>query len=277
MSRIRPLAIWLNPLRAALSFLTILPATSNLELGQPDVSNSRAFYPAAGLLIGLLLFGVEEGAGRIFPVELTAAILVAVLVIVTRALHLDGLMDVCDGLFGGYTAERRLEIMKDSRVGAFGVVGGATVLLLKYGALVSLLGLAGPGAKWALLLFPMLSRWAMVISLGMFPYLRAAGLGSPFHQGGAKFATMTAALTVLAASFLLGGFGGLGLLAGVSVLAWVLGLAIASLLRGPDGPGLTGDAYGATNEIAEAAGLAAAVAVVAQGWLEPLPDLLERF
>lgn len=128
-----------------------------------------------GLLLGLLLVGVERGAGEIFPLYLVAALLLATLTLVTRGLHLDGLMDVCDGLFGGYTPQRRLEIMRDSHVGAFAVVGAASLLILKYGALVSLLSLRAPGQEWALLLFPMYSRWAMVLLMGAFPYVRSQG------------------------------------------------------------------------------------------------------
>lgn len=265
-------SFWLNPLRVALSFLTLLPASRGLTLSQQDISNSRAFYPAVGLLLGLLLVGVEEGASRAFPIHLTSALLLAVTVTMTRALHLDGLMDVCDGVFGGYTPERRLKIMKDSHVGAFGVAGGVTVLLLKYGALVSLLGLEEPGKEWALLLFPALSRWAMVLALGAFPYARDRGLGSPFHQGGTKIATLAAVLIALAASFLLGGFAGLGLLTGVALLATGLGWAMSKSLGG-----LTGDTYGAINEISEATVLAAAVILASHEWLEPLPNLLDRF
>ena len=131
-----------------MTFLTIFPVAHNMDRGQRNLSNSRAFYPAVGLLMGLLLVGVEEGSSRLFLEPVTAGLLVATMVIVTRALHLDGLMDVCDGIFGGFTPERRLEIMRDSRVGAFGVVGGVTVLLLKYAALLSLLVLAAPGKEW---------------------------------------------------------------------------------------------------------------------------------
>ena len=255
-----------------MTFLTIIPASRNLDRDPKDISNSRAFYPAVGLLMGLLLVGVEEGSSRIFPEPLTAAFLVAAMVIVTRALHLDGLMDVCDGVFGGFTRERRLEIMRDSRVGAFGVAGGVTVLLLKYGALTALLGLPGPGKEWALLLFPALSRWTMVVLLGAFPYVRSQGLGSPFHGSGIKLATTMAGLTALAASFLLGGFAGLGLFFGVVALAWFMGWAMAKALGG-----LTGDTYGATNEVIETTVIIAATAVASQEWLEPLPDLLDRF
>ena len=130
-----------------MTFLTIFPVSHNMDRDPRNVSNSRAFYPAVGLLMGLILVGVEEASSRLFSEPLTAAFLVAAMVIVTRGLHLDGLMDVFDGVFGGFTRERRLEIMRDSRVGAFGVVGGMTVLLLKYGALVSLLTLPEPGKE----------------------------------------------------------------------------------------------------------------------------------
>ena len=255
-----------------MTFLTIIPASRNLDPSPRDISNSRAFYPAVGLLMGLLLVGVEEGSSRLFSEQLTAAFLVATMVIATRALHLDGLMDVCDGVFGGFTQERRLEIMRDSQVGAFGVAGGVTVLLLKYGALVALLGLPEPGKEWALLLFPALSRWAMVVLLAAFPYVRTQGLGSPFHQGSTRLATTVAGLSALAASFLIGGFAGLGLFFGSVVLAGVLGWTMARALGG-----LTGDTYGATNEVVETTVIIAATALAAQEWLEPLPDLLDRF
>ena len=255
-----------------MTFLTIFPVARNMDRGQRNLSNSRAFYPAVGLLMGLLLVGVEEGSSRLFLEPVTAGLLVATMVIITRALHLDGLMDVCDGIFGGFTPERRLEIMRDSRVGAFGVVGGVTVLLLKYAALLSLLVLAEPGKEWALLLFPALSRWTMVVLLGVFPYVRAQGLGSPFHGSSVKISTTVAGLTALAAAVLLGGFAGLGLLLGAMALALFMGWKMAKSLGG-----LTGDTYGATNEIIEMAVILVATVLVEHEWLEPLPDLLDRF
>jgi adenosylcobinamide-GDP ribazoletransferase len=174
-------------------------------------------------------------------------------------------MDVCDGLFGGYTAERRLEIMRDSHVGAFAVVGAVGLLVLKYGTLVSLLSLNAPGKEGVLLLFPTLSRWSMVVQLDRFPYARRQGLGSPLHQNTARRATGFAAATAIAASILLGGIGGGGLLVGSTALAWLLGLGMSRMLGG-----LTGDTYGATNEIVEVVGLMAAVALLPHGWIVPL-------
>ena len=250
----------------ALSFLTICPATLRKSPTQGEISASRAFFPLVGLLLGLLLVGLERGASEIFSPFLTAAMLLAVLAIVTRALHLDGFMDVCDGLFGGYTPERRLEIMRDSHVGAFAVVGAVALLLLKYGALVSLLTSPIPGKEWVLLLFPTLSRWCMVVALSAFPYVRSQGLGSPYHQGTAHLATGGAAVVAIAVAVLAGGVGGAILWVGISVLAWLLGWCMARMLGG-----LTGDSYGAINETSEVVLLMAAVALLPLAWLQPLP------
>ena len=254
---------------AALSFLTVVPATWNRDPTPQQISNSRVFYPAVGLLLGLMLFGLERGCREVFPDFLSAAVLLVSLVVVTRGLHLDGLMDTCDGLFGGFNPERRLEIMRDSHVGAFGIAGAVSSLLLKYGALVALLGLDNPGKEWVLLLFPMLSRWSMVLALGAFPYVRHQGLGTPFHLGSPYWQTAAAAATAAVAAVLLGGIGGAGMLVGASVLAWLLGWAMAGRLGG-----LTGDTYGAINELVEVAALLAAVAFLPHEWIEPLPKLL---
>lgn len=223
-----------------------------------------------GLLIGLMLVGLEWGCSEVFPVYLSAAVLLVSLIVVNRGLHLDGLMDSCDGLFGGFTQERRLEIMRDSQVGAFGVAGGAAVLLLKYGALVSLLGFAGHDPKWSLLLFPMISRWSMVVALGSFPYVRSQGLGSPFHQGGILLPTVIAGITAIAGAVLLGSIAGAGMLVGATLIAWLAGKYMAAKLGG-----LSGDSYGAVNETIEVLALMAVVAMAPHNWVEPLTSTLD--
>lgn len=252
------------PFLVALSFLTVCPAFRREAFTPKQISNSRAWYPVVGLLLGLALVALERGARLVFPPYLTAALLVAVLVALTRGLHLDGFMDVCDGLFGGYAPERRLEIMRDSHVGAFAVAGGATLLLLKFAALLAVLSLPSPGRTVSLLLFPMLSRWAMVVALGAFPYVRQRGLGSPFHQGHARLSASFALVVATAAAALLGGIGGVAILSGVSLLAWCLGWAMSRMLGG-----LTGDTYGAINELTEVAVLMAAVPLAQNGWIAP--------
>ena len=128
-----------------MGFLTWLPATRLRGRTQREISNSRAYFPLVGLLIGLAMVGLEAGSSRVFPVPLTAALLVVFLVVITRGLHIDGLMDICDGVFGGATPERRLEIMRDSRVGAFAVAGAGSIILLKVWSVGVAAVPAGPG------------------------------------------------------------------------------------------------------------------------------------
>lgn len=268
---------------AALTFLTLVPAGGSRIFTQREISVSRGFYPLVGLLIGLLLVALERGASQLFsqppagwaslsagpslnPAPLTGAVLLLALLVITRGLHFDGFMDVCDGLFGGYTRERRLEIMRDSHVGSFAVAGGTALLILKYGALLSLLSYSGAGKLWVLLAFPMLSRWSMVILLQTFPYVREVGLGSPFHSEAGKpwIAAGFALLVTAGVSIALGGIGGAAILIGVSLLAALLGWTMTRILGG-----LTGDIYGATNELAEVAVLIAAVAMLPYGLIQP--------
>ena len=226
--------------------------------------------------MGALLVGLEAGFSKILPAYMTGAVLVAALVVATRGLHLDGLMDVSDGLFGGYTRERRLEIMRDPRVGAFAVAGALCIVLLKWTAVLSLITLPESSGKmdlpWkglALLLFPILSRWAMVLQISAFPYARAQGLGAAFRQGGQLIPTLAGAVIALAASLLLAGLGGLALFGMATALAWLMGKWMSAMLGG-----LTGDTYGATNEVAEVAVLGTAVALMPHDLITPLHDLV---
>ena len=191
---------------------------------------------------------------------------------------MDGFMDVCDGLFGGYTKESRLEIMRDPHVGAFAVTGALCIILLKWTAILSLLSLPESGPEsgndlpWkglVLLLFPTLSRWAMVLELSVFPYARSQGLGLAFHQGPYLLTTLAAAAIALVAALLLAGVGGIVLFAVATVLAWLLGKGMTALLGG-----LTGDTYGATNEIIEVVTLGITVALMPHGLITPLHELL---
>lgn len=256
----------LAPLLVALSFLTLLPV-GIASPADAEISRSRAWYPAVGLLYGLLLAGAAALCGLLSVGPLLgAALLVAMLAAGNRFLHLDGLMDVCDGVWGGGTAERRLEIMRDSRVGAFAVAGAGCVLLVKYGALATLLG-SGGAMTGGMLLFPTVSRWAMTLLLTAFPYGRRQGIGAAFASGGRPWlATGWALLTAAAVSVGAGGLAGVGVLAGGSALALLFGWQASRRLGG----GLTGDCYGAANELVEAAALAALVPLTAQGWVSPL-------
>ena len=250
---------------SAATFLTSVPLGGSVALKTNEISYSRAFYPLVGLLIGLLLLVLEKMAGFFVPDLVNAGILLFSLLIITRGLHLDGFMDVCDGMFGAFTKERRLEIMRDPHVGSFAVVGCICLLILKFTLLVSLCGMPQSDKLCVLLIFPVVSRWAMVILLQCFPYVRPEGLGAPFHLEKTKtwlasgFAFLTAALVVM----LLASWLGMVLMISMSGLALLIGWYVTRVLGG-----LTGDVYGATNEIIEVMGLVFLVALIPFGLFE---------
>ncbi len=194
-------------------------------------------------MLGGILVGMNYLLNLILPPAVVNALLIIILVILTGAMHLDGFMDTCDGSTGG-SPQRRLEIMSDSHVGAFGVVGVCCLLLLKYVALSSTpdsLVLA------ALLLTPIMGRWTMVCTIFTFPYAKKhTGMGEVFKQqmNWQKF-TLATIVTIIAA-FILLGWQGLVLMAGLWLIIWVIASYLRSRLDG-----LTGDTYGAVNEMAE--------------------------
>jgi adenosylcobinamide-GDP ribazoletransferase len=162
-------------------------------------------------------------------------------------------MDSCDGLFGGSTRERKLEIMRDSRVGSFGVLGGACVLLLKFAFFASLRERSLP---FALLVTLPSARWAMVLALRMFPSARPAGLGAAFHQAITTEGVVLAGIVALAIVLVAGQLIGLIVWVMVTVTTLVLGFWITRSIGG-----LTGDSYGAIAEVVEVVALLVLVLV----------------
>jgi adenosylcobinamide-GDP ribazoletransferase len=212
------------------------------------MGRSLAFFPLVGLVIGGFLYGLDRLLELAFPLFLVNILLIVALVVVTRALHLDGFVDTCDGLAGGGSPEARLQIMRDSRVGAFGVIGACCLILLQY---VALTVLPGQQRLAALVLMPAVARWTMVCAVFVFPYARRGqGLGASFKEGAGWPALALATAITLGACFGLLRLDGLAVMAG----AWAISLALAAYLSSKLG-GLTGDTYGAINEVVEAAAL----------------------
>ncbi len=166
---------------------------------------ARAYFPLVGLGLGGILAGLDLAARQVLPLPAVGALLVAAMLALTRAIHTEGFLDTCDGVLGGRDRAARLEILRDSRVGAFAVVGGACLVLLKW---TLLLGIPEAERTSLLVLFPCLSRWGMVVTMGVFPYARTQGLGTAF-QAGANWRQLVIALgtAVLAAWLLLGSAG----------------------------------------------------------------------
>ncbi len=163
----------LRSLFVALHFLTRLPLSAR-EMSLEEVGRAAWAFPAVGVLIGGLLTGAGWLLGHLFPPLLVAALVLAFWVAVTGALHLDGFVDCCDALLAARPPEVRLEILRDTHVGAFGVIGAAMLLLVKFAALEACIS----AGQWAvLLLAPSLGRWAMVYTMARYPSARSTGMG----------------------------------------------------------------------------------------------------
>lgn len=242
----------------ALRFLTILPVPLGSRVTTGEVGRSLSYFPLVGLLLGLMLAGLDRGLGLVLPASVVDGLLVVSLALITGAMHLDGFIDTCDGLVGGRTAQQRWEVMRDSRVGAFGVVGAFCLLLLKY---LSLGAVPEPSRLESLVLMPLLGRWAAVCCICAFPYARLQGLGTGFKQQATWPRLLLATAFALALAFGLLRLGGLALMLGVGLIA--LGLA-AFLCRRFSG--LTGDTYGAIVEVGEVATLLLVSVIPAWRW-----------
>ena len=231
----------MNGLRSAIGFLTILPIAPR---SAPDhLAAARMWFPLVGLLLGAILAGADLLLNGPFPPLLTSALLTAALAVLTRALHLDGFMDSCDALLGGFERERRLEILRDPHVGAFAVVGLISLLLIKFTAIAAL---PQVNRLAVLMLFPCLSRWGMLLVMELFPYVRSEGFGTMFFREQGKWPLIVGLGITLSAAIALTGISGVVLFAIASAISWAVGSWVARLLGG-----LTGDIYGAVNEISE--------------------------
>jgi adenosylcobinamide-GDP ribazoletransferase len=234
------------PLGEALRFLTILPIGGLPPVSEGAIARSIAFFPLAGAVIGALLSGVGLLAGALWDDWVQAVAIVVAWAIITAGLHLDGLSDTFDAVLSWRSRERKLEIMKDSRIGAMGAIALITLLLLK----ITLLHSTGAGWIRVVVLAPALGRWADTYGIFWFPPARAGGLGREFQSqvGRADFALASGSTLALAVA--LGGARGLVALA----LVWGVSHWLARWWTRDLG-GLTGDTYGALCEIAEVVAL----------------------
>lgn len=246
---------WWSPFVLAWSFLTILPVPAS-DVGRLTLAMSLAFFPLVGVGLGAFLGALGLLLDRALPPGPVAAVLIGAGVFVTGGLHLDGLMDTADGVFGGRSCERRLEIMRDSRVGSFGVCAGALALVGQYACLSTL---SGPPRLVTLVATLALGRWAMVVAIRWFPSARSTGLGASFQGAGSSRPFVVATVSTIVAS-LSAGLAGLVAFA-LSTLIIILG---GRFLTGRLG-GLTGDTYGALAVVVETVALFVAVGFLRGG------------
>jgi adenosylcobinamide-GDP ribazoletransferase len=242
----------LSEAAAALALLTRLPA----PFADHSAGHRAAWaWPLAGAAVGLIAAAAAE-AGRAMglPDGASGALALTAAALVTGGLHHDGLADMADGVGGGRDPARRLEIMRDSRVGSYGVLALVLVSLLAWSALTALLA---AGSVWLpLVAAAMASRAAMAGVAAGLPFARTDGLARLTGRPAPTLALAAGGLAALAALSL--GAAALAALALVTATAALVVARIAARRLG----GQTGDVLGAAQQTAEAAGLLALAAVL---------------
>ncbi len=239
---------------AAFGILTRIPLPIDHALAGERAAKAVWAWP----LVGAVLGGGSAIAGNLalwlgVPGGIAAALVLAVLVLATGALHEDGLADSADGLGGGGSAARRLEIMHDSRIGAYGATALTLVILARWSAIAALIG-AG-NLFWPMVAVGAISRLPMVLAMFMLDPARndglSAGIGVP-----APAAVLGAFGVSLVMGVIAVGWGAIAMLIWGCLAAAALFLAARTLIGGH-----TGDVLGASQQLAEVASLASAAAL----------------
>ena len=243
------------------SFLIGLQFLTRINIVRQDVWTEKSFgesvryFPAVGAVLGIicavvagLLNSLTEGHVSLF----TGAVSFATLIILTGGIHCDGLMDSADGLFSGRERDRMLEIMKDSRAGSFGVLSMILVTVIDVSALAELAKVSTWWLCTAIYSAPIIGRLMMVITIGMFPYARAEGMGKAFAMFTTRQTIIFAAVETLFLLLPLCFISVIFFLCAVSaiLMTFVITWLFASFATAKLG-GVTGDIYGAVTMLAE--------------------------
>ncbi len=228
----------------ALSFLTILPMGRLPIPGEKGLARSMGFFPLAGLLIGLLLAVAYFLLTFLFPKPLVLWLTLGWLALLTRSLHLDGFSDTVDGFAAGGPKEKILEVMRDSRIGAFGVIGLILLIGAKYLALDQIVG---PFIPRSLVLMTVMGRNSMVWVCYRSAYARSGGgLAKPFAENLTTREMILSSASALGIGLLLWGLKGALVFLGIGFFSLAFRLFFLKKLNG-----ITGDILGAANELSE--------------------------
>lgn len=245
---------YVTDLRLAAALLTRLPLPHLPDSAFAQQSRAVWAYPIAGIVVGAL--GALVGAlamGVGLPSQVAAGLVLVVLIMTTGAMHEDGIADSADGLWGGWTVERRLEIMKDSRIGAYGVIALILSLGLRWAALSIVLAVS----PWAVIAVAAGSRAVMPMLMITMPNARASGLSQSVGQPNLTRALIGLAVGAVA-MIVFAGWSALP--AAIIAAAAVVGFAAIALAKIG---GQTGDILGASQQVAEIAMLLVLSAVLA--------------
>lgn len=233
----------------ALQFFTRLPIPRWVGYEPDWLQHASRYYPLVGMVVAVVAAGVYFASALVLPPAIAVVLSTIAGVYLTGAFHEDGFADVCDGFGGGYTPARVLEIMKDSRIGAYGAIGIGLLLLLKCMALAHL---PIQAAVAALLIAHPLSRLFSAALIWRLDYAKEEGKAKPLAQSMSTMEFSIAAFTAclpLAAVGLAGWLSWWALLAGATAAA-VATIWLARFFVRRIG-GFTGDCLGAVQQVAE--------------------------
>ena len=233
--------------RIACQLLTRLPAARGIDYAPALDAAAVRYHPAVGIVVGMAGGGVFAVAHGLFGQPLAAILALAATVLLTGALHEDGLADTADGIGGGRSAERALEIMRDSRVGVYGMLALILVVAVKVFALANF-------PLWtgfiALIAAHGLSRWSILLVIATARYVRSSGTATPVAGPVSQAAHLVGGGTALACLVLVGiaaaPAAALGALAGLACGHVAIRFAFERKLKG-----YTGDTLGATQQVSE--------------------------
>jgi len=252
----------------ALKFLTIIPIDREDRIKPKGPFRVVYWFPIVGLCIGIFLSLAYLPFYFFFPPLVRDALIILVYIAITGALHLDGLADTCDGIWGGWNKEKRLEIMRDSHIGSFGTIGLICLLGLKYVSLLSVGEISATNISpfsasvkcascfispvllnkcVALMVMPVAGRWAQVCAAGLSTYARnESGTGSFITEVTTRKQVIYASLFPVFLFWFFYNLSGFMIFAIIIIftLGWIW------YIKKKIG-GMTGDTLGATNEIVE--------------------------
>lgn len=238
---------------AAVQFLTRVPVRT---LRPPDLSAAVAWFPVVGALVGAAVGLVAAALGEVVPMTVAATVAVLVGMLLTGAFHEDGLADTADALWGGWTRERRLEILKDPRHGTYGVAALAGSIVLR---VLAVGALGGSAAIAGLVSAHTLGRGAAVATMGWAPLARPDGLGADYTSAVSRARAGAGGAVAVAIAAVATGWW-VGPLAVAAVVPAVIVAALAIRALG----GITGDVLGAIEQCVECAVLVAVTALAAR-------------
>ncbi|WP_318505956.1 adenosylcobinamide-GDP ribazoletransferase [Bacillus sp. T3] len=237
---------------AALMFLTRIPLPQ-INISKNDWHKSAIYFPLVGLVIGAILYLTSWGLERLFPTTVTAFLVVLMWIWITGGLHIDGWMDLADGFGSNKSREQILEIMKDSRVGAMGVIAAICLIGGKWVAVYELLQ---HDRAIMLVMSPIFARFLLISAIRLFPYRQEGGIGAGLRTSLSVIIVFLNLLFILIVAYYLIGSIGILILGGTAIFSGLLAINIYKKLEM-----LTGDCYGALVEWSEVVALFVSLAI----------------